>query len=188
MLPHTFAYLSVRKRWADFHVVPHYETKCKPSVAVQLSVTFKGKKKGRKWTYAIVPCGRLEVHLCTFLWTRFIWLRHLSILENIWENLPCILCFKHQGELACSPSKEPLAQKLPHQSNYTSTRQTALCSALHVKMGMFIEPFANSNRLYPHKSKYKNILIYLKHVSAFFLFLIKKKCYGRNGRFKPKSD
>lgn len=42
-------------------------------------------------------------------------------------------------------------------------------------MGMFIEPFANSNRLYPHKSKYKNILIYLKHVSAFFLFLIKKK-------------
>lgn len=83
--------------------------------------------------------------------------------KNIWGILPCSLCFKHQGKLVWSNLKEPLSQKLPYHSNYASTRQTAWYSAMHVKMGLIIEPFANSDMLYFKKSKHKKLLIFLKN-------------------------
>lgn len=129
--------------------------KWKPFVPVEFSVTFWRNEEGWKCTFIIVHCGRLEVQFYAFLWTDLIWLMDLSVLENIWGILPCSLCFKHQGKLVWSHLKEPLSQKLPYHSNYASTRQTAGCSAMHVKMGLFIEPFANSDMLYCNKSKHK---------------------------------
>lgn len=129
--------------------------KWKPFVAVEFSVTFLRNKERWKWTFTIVHCVRLQVHFYKFLWTDLFWLMELSVLEDIWGILPCSLCFKHQGKLVWSCLKEPLSQKLPYHSNYASTRQTAWCSAMHVKMGLFIEPFANSDMLCCRKSKHK---------------------------------
>jgi len=65
---------------------------------------------------------------------------------------------------------------LPYHSSYASRRQAAGCSALHVKVGFFIEPFANSDWLYPTKSKHKKLLIYLKHKTHQYHFCKNSYC------------
>lgn len=186
--PQAFPYLSVK--WEVgcfprcFSLWNEMETLC----CCAIFFNFLRGEKGRKWTYVVVRCGRLEAQFCTFLWTRFIWVMHLSVLGNIWGILPCLLCFKHQGKLVWSHLKEPLSQKLPYHSSYASTRQAAQCSALHVKLGLFIEPFANSDRLYPSKSKLKKLLICSNHKTRQYHFCKNSFCWGTNGRFRLNSD